>query len=379
MTVQWVPIGSVLRRRLEAVMVEPDERYSTFGVRNNFRGAFDAGDLLGADTKYKVLYRARAGDLVYLKLGAWERAFAMIPEELDQHVASSEFVLYEPDVQRIDPRFLSHLMAWPALLDGIGGESKGTNVRRRRLSPDVFEAARIPLPDLPTQRSIASRLEIVSTAVATSPPVRHDRVSALRESLMEHSAAAGVPLGEILKFSDAEVRVEPDHVYPFAGVLGGGRGVLLRGSRFGRETSYTKLRRITSGQLVYSRLKAFEGAITIVPDVAEGRFVSSEFPTFDPVLSRVDAVWLGNLCRSSKFHALLSDRSQGIGARRERLSVKDFLRIEVPLPDLDVQRRMAKELDQISRVELLHAQRQHLLDSLLPAARNEEFRHLLAS
>ncbi|WP_444665002.1 restriction endonuclease subunit S [Cellulomonas sp. CW35] len=379
MTVQWVPIESVLRRRLETVMVEPDERYSTFGVRNNFRGAFDAGDLLGADTKYKVLYRARAGDLVYLKLGAWERAFAMIPEELDQHVASSEFVLYEPDVQRIDPRFLSHLMAWPALLDGIGGESKGTNVRRRRLSPDVFEAARIPLPDLPTQRAIASRLDLIGGARHRVSP--GSSCSRAADAILAEALSSGVerPLGDGLRRRQDAALVEESVKYSMAGVRNAGKGVFDSGVILGSQTKYRHLRPLHPGDLVYPKLGAWAGAFAVVPQDCEGRWVSPEFVTYQIDTDVLDPDFLRSLVAWDAFVDRVAGLSVGTNVNRRRLAPETLESLPVRLPSVDQQHRLGQQLAVIRQADDLLERRAHLLDSLLPAARKEEFRHLLGS
>jgi hypothetical protein len=45
-------------------------------------------------------------------------------------------------------------------------------------------------------------------------------------------------------------------------------------------TAYKRLNRIGAGVLIYSRLKAFEGAVTVTPDDLPESFASQEFPTF---------------------------------------------------------------------------------------------------
>ena len=61
------------------------------------------------------------------------------------------------------------------------------------------------------------------------------------------------------------VPVDRSTSYEIVGVLNRGRGLLYRDPILGAETSYKTLNRIGPGQIVYSRLKAFEGAITVAP------------------------------------------------------------------------------------------------------------------
>src|SRR4051812_46726769 len=92
-----------------------------------------------------------------------------------------------------------------------------------------------------------------------------------------------VPLAEVLELHRERVSVSPDESYAMAGVYGFGRGVLLRDSVSGNKISADYLFRISRDQIIYSRLKAFEGAFALVPEAAHGRYVSNEFPTFDVI------------------------------------------------------------------------------------------------
>ncbi|MGW9417515.1 hypothetical protein ACWGRS_07595 [Cellulosimicrobium funkei] len=154
-------IGSFLTRRTESVEVVDDARYAMLGMRNRGRGAFDAGTLSGSETKYPRLSRVRAGDLIYLKLGAWEGAFGIVPGELDGRHTSPEFITYEIDSGKVDRDFLEALVTWESFAERVGGVSKGTNLRRRRLNPETFEGLTTPLPSIEVQREAGRRLAVL--------------------------------------------------------------------------------------------------------------------------------------------------------------------------------------------------------------------------
>ena len=158
-----------------------------------------------------------------------------------------------------------------------------------------------------------------------------------------------VRIGDVLHEEDASVTVSASETYPIAGVLAHGRGLLTRPAITGAETSYSRLRRIRSGQVIFSRLKAFEGALAVVDHEHDGMYASHEFPTFRVDESAVNLAWMAHLLHCSWFGSAIAGRSRGVGARRERLSAEDFLSIEFPLPDLDEQRRIATRLDAIAR------------------------------
>lgn len=132
-----------------------------------------------------------------------------------------------------------------------------------------------------------------------------------------------------------------------------------------------RLYRVRSRQIVYSRLKSFEGAFAIVPDEANGFFVSNEFPSFDADEKRADYRYLGWYLRRPATWSALSGEGRGIGARRERLHPDEFLAHQVPLPPLDEQQRIVKQLD---AVEARIAQRQSEVDAV-----DKELARLLAA
>lgn len=152
-------------------------------------------------------------------------------------------------------------------------------------------------------------------------------------------------LGEVLRLVIANEVVQPDRDYPIAGVYGFGRGLFQRGPIRSDETSYPKLNRLTAGRLVMSRLKAFEGAIAVIPPEFNGWYLSPEFPTFAIDSAKADERYIANLCAWPELWKRLGAQSKGVGARKVRVSAERLLAIRAPLPELDEQRRVAARLD----------------------------------
>lgn len=165
-----------------------------------------------------------------------------------------------------------------------------------------------------------------------------------------------VTLGDVIAEERDKRRVEPDVAYPLAGVLGFGRGVLLRDAVRGADMSAQFLYRIRAGQLMYSRLKAFEGAFALVSPEADGRYVSNEFPTFDVDTSVALPEFIALYLARPRVWEELQAGSEGMGARRERLQPADFLDLELDLPPLDEQARIVSSVAVVDRA--VHAYQQ---------------------
>jgi len=170
-----------------------------------------------------------------------------------------------------------------------------------------------------------------------------------------------VPLCNALTLNLDAVPVDPEGHYSFMGIFGFGRGAIDRGCIQGSELSATTLYRVRSGQFIYSRLKAFEGAFTIVPSNFDGRVVSNEFPTFDLDQSLVLPSFLRWYFRRPATWTELSVGSKGIGARRERLSPSLLLTHQMPLPPRDEQRRIVARLDRVT--DRIEARRERVIQA----------------
>ncbi|MFT9475832.1 restriction endonuclease subunit S [Streptomyces sp. 11-1-2] len=178
-------------------------------------------------------------------------------------------------------------------------------------------------------------------------------------------------LSEALSISIDAVSVSPNDRFDIAGVYGFGRGMFTREPIRGSETSYPKLHRLHAGSVVLSRLKAFEGAIAVVPERLDGWFLSPEFPTFTINPDVADSAYLQHLFRWPGFWELLRGESRGVGARRERVSAQRMLSIKAPLPDsIDEQQEIAARLDRLYGARNYSVERTEHAEGLVASLHN---------
>jgi len=155
-----------------------------------------------------------------------------------------------------------------------------------------------------------------------------------------------VPLGEILKIDRDEVVIDPSCTYRTAGIYSFGRGVFERETIRGADTSYRSLFRLHEGQVILSRLNGWEGAVDVVTAEIAGCHVSNEYPTFSLDGERADPEFLRWITRWPAFWDRLVPR--GSMVRRKRVQPDQFLKVSIPLPPIDEQRRVAHWLGSLA-------------------------------
>ncbi len=155
---------------------------------------------------------------------------------------------------------------------------------------------------------------------------------------------SAVPLGEVLVPHRDEVFLEPHETYRTAGIYSFGRGMFEREPVKGGETAYTSLFRLHTDQFVVSRLNGWEGAVDVVAPPLDGCLVSNEYPTFDIRGGRAEPAYLRWIARWPAFWDALVPR--GSMVRRKRVQPAQLLEVEIPLPLVDEQRRVAAKLDE---------------------------------
>jgi len=123
-----------------------------------------------------------------------------------------------------------------------------------------------------------------------------------------------------------------------------GRGVLAKETATAGSEN-TKYYRRCAGQFIYSKLDFLNGAFGIVPPELDGRESTLDLPAFD-ILPGIVPEWLVFYVTREQFYSAYTDLARG-GRKARRVSPEEFLRIEVPLPPLSEQRRIAEILSSV--------------------------------
>lgn len=157
-----------------------------------------------------------------------------------------------------------------------------------------------------------------------------------------------VRLGEVAPLVRRSVPIEPDRVYNEIGARSFGRGLFDKPSFKGADLTWEKLFRIEADDLVFSNIKAWEGAFAAAGPEHHGKVASHRYLTCVPDSRRALAGFLFQYLRTPAGVAQIQAVSPGSADRNRTLSTKGLANVRVPLPPLDEQRSIVARLDAVS-------------------------------
>jgi type I restriction enzyme, S subunit len=390
MMVRRAKVGELLRLERRFVAVVAANTYAEIGIRSFGKGIFHKESVTGADLGSKRVFAIHPGDLVLSNVFAWEGAIALATDAESGRIGSHRFMTYVSVSDDVCPSYLRYLFLSERGLALIAKASPGSAGRNKTLAIDRFEALDVPLPEVAEQRRLAGRIDRataaiarleslsgaqtrVANALASSLAQRYD----LSEETKTRRGWHRTRLGEVLTTASCAHPVDGTTLYLNAGVLSFGRGLFEKPPIEGATTSARTLNRLRAGQLVYSRLFAFEGAYAEVTPRFDGYFVSNEFPAFDLDATRALAGFVAAYLRSPTIWAELARGSKGLGLRRQRILVETLLEYRIWLPPLEEQERILSAVTAISRCGEKRAVSDGVLSALRKSLLNRAFENLL--
>jgi type I restriction enzyme, S subunit len=374
-----VRLGEVLRRREPDVKVEAAMSYQFAGVYSFGRGVFRGQERTGSQFSYQRLSRLRTGDFTYPKLMAWEGAFGVVPPECDGCYVSPEFPVFTPRADRIASDFLGFYFRIPRVWKDVSGGSIGTNVRRRRLHPDDFLRAEIPLPPLAEQRWVVAQIEGLAAQIEEARTLREAIEGELNAMLTSAhrqiaSSAPRRPLAEVAPLCRRPVTIEIGKSYPQIAVRSFGRGTFHKPPLAGSDVTWEKLFLVKTGDILVSNIKAWEGALAVADPEDDGRVGSHRYLTCVPIEGAATARFVCfHLLGPEGLHAV-GEASPGSADRNRTLSAKAFLRIPVPVPAYAEQLWFDSLWREVDTLKRLQAETAAELDALLPAILDRAFK-----
>lgn len=370
-----VPLGDIVSHRKEFIQICETEQYKRCRVQLGARGIVLRDQIMGCDIKTKKQQVCHSGELLVAEIDAKVGGFGIVPELLEGAIVSSHYFLYTINNGRINKSFLAYYIKTPAFQEQINAQGS-TNYSAIR-SHQVLEYE-IPLPDRKEQDRIVAKLDALSARIDEARELLvQSQVETLSLITSLHHSLAGsrvVKVSDLLCLEEDREPVTAIGEYPQVGIKSFGGGLFAKEPVLGLDTTYKYFNRLSSGMVVLSQVKGWEGAVAVCPDDLEGRFASPEYRTFRCLDGAALPEYLASLVKTEWFHGLLAMATRGQGARRERTRPEMFLDIELPMPGIDKQARAVEVFRRLWDVtpnnEIMITQ----LDAMLPSILDKAFK-----
>jgi type I restriction enzyme S subunit len=153
-------IGDFLTRSKEPVRIKAQEEYTLVTIRMYHKGVAKRSHVKGSSIKSPTLYRVRAGQFILSGIDARNRAFGIVPEELNAAVVTNDFWTHDIDTSIIDINFFYWFTTTPQFYEACIKASEGTT-NRQRLQADKFYSFDVLLPSIYEQREWVERISYI--------------------------------------------------------------------------------------------------------------------------------------------------------------------------------------------------------------------------
>ncbi len=153
-----VPIGSVLKPRKEKVDRSSNGFSDLMPITIHFDGSIEPRKI-NEDKEYTMeLFWARPGDVVASKIDLKNGAVAIIPDGWNMSVVTNHFAVYEPDLERLNPKYFHILIQAKFFKEHLWRNKVGAE-GRKEIKLEFFESLEVPIPSLLVQQKIATYWE----------------------------------------------------------------------------------------------------------------------------------------------------------------------------------------------------------------------------
>ena len=156
-------------------------------------------------------------------------------------------------------------------------------------------------------------------------------------------------LGRILSPISRPEPVLATRTYNILGARWYAKGLYVKEKKQGSEIQAQFVYRVVKGDFVYNRLFAWKGSFALASESDDGCYVSNEFPCFEIDHSQVVPSFLSYyFTQESLWNEALGVSVGGTPTSRNRLKEDKFLAMELRLPHLGEQQRIAARIDEVN-------------------------------
>jgi len=155
-------------------------------------------------------------------------------------------------------------------------------------------------------------------------------------------------VGDVLGHERIAVDPDPQIEYVKIGVRSFGKGIFHYSPTTGDQLGSLRFFALRPNRLVISNIKGWEGAIAVSARADAHCVASNRFLCYRPIDDQIDVRWARWYFLSEPGIEQIRRASPGSADRNRTLAIDRFEALEIPLPPIDEQRRIAGHLDRLA-------------------------------
>lgn len=372
-----VALGDLLVRTNETAMFDPDDEYHEVTIKLWGKGVVSRGKVRGADVTTPRRF-VRSHQLIFSKIDARNGAIGLVPPELDGAVVSNDFPSYEfRDPARCDSAFMGWLVRSAPFVELCKAASEGTT-NRVRIKEERFLDQEIALPPLPEQQVVVRRLDALADKVRQVnehlDAIERDADGLLAVRFRDAIAGAPMrPMAEVAPLVRREIAIELEGSYLELGIRSFGKGTFHKPPLSGADVGTKRLFSIEPGDLLFSNVFAWEGAIAVAQPEDAGRCGSHRFITCRVNPGITSPQFLRYYFLTDVGLEKIGEASPGGAGRNRTLGLEKLMAIQVPTPSPASQRNFDILQAKVAELKACHATIRQANDALIPATLERVF------
>ncbi len=366
-----VKLGDVLTPVRREGVPTAGTLYRQIGVRLWGVGAYERESIDGSQTKYAKLFQAKVGDVIVNKIWARNGSVAVVDEALDGTWGSSEFPLFESDRARLNPQWMHWITKALWFWQACDEHAQGTS-GKNRIKPEQFLEIKIPLPSVEEQRRIVARIDAVQQQLQQADALRssidHDIASLLVVRFQETlKHAEWRPMREVAPLVRRNVQLDVTQSYKELGARSFGKGLFVKPEFDAATATWEKPVWIKAGDIVFSNIKAWEGAMGVAAPEHDGFIASHRYLTAVANPDRALPEYLLYYLLSEEGLVKVNEASPGTADRNRTTKQSALLAITVPMPPIQIQQQFVALQAELTRLRQARFDETALSEAVVPA------------
>ena len=245
---------------------------------------------------------------------------------------------------KIDPKFFYRVFEGGTCYGGLG--KWGTQLN---LNTDTIGSIRVALPPPDELKLILEILDIETAKIDELVRAQQrlldlldDQIKSLVLSSFQTPEIRELRLSEVSTIISRPVIQNADESYTRIGLFNRGRGLFHKDASEMDDMGESDFFWVQEGDLIISGQFAWEGAVALADKEDTGCVVSHRYPVIRGKAGIVLTEYLLGLFWTKHGDFLLNENSRGAAGRNRPLNLSSLMKEKIPVPDMEVQEKVAR-------------------------------------